>query len=726
MASIEELIRESFNPFSDVAAKNPWSEKASNPTVRSIHEPEFNLISQTLDLVSTQSQSQTILLLGDSGSGKTHFINRVKNELRDRAIFAYVEPFPDSNSIWRHILRYTVDSLLQNNQNGSKSQLILWLETCLDRIQNNLTEQQKTLIDWLKNAFIKSDRSKNRSAFINILRQSFSHDIYNANEFFGVLYALLDPELRFLASDWLKGDSLDDESMELLKVRTLIDDETKAQGILKNFSKICGKTIPLIICFDQLENIANSSKGRIDLQSLFNVNSTIKNGGWPGFLIVISLIDSIWRDNLKYIDKQDLVAGRVDRQVQLNRISLEVGEHLYQSRLIDLCERANPQPEKPFILISKEDLCKEFPGGYTTPRSILDLARTKFDKYKEDICGTQPPISEIKEFQLLWSRNLKETQEKISKLKHYSTPESIKMLQEALVALSVNSVIPKLLSGKYAAQSLSYQCPKESEKVGVVWNEDKNMNAFCAVMRDCQNLVNQSSCKRLYLIRSETLGKEGNKGYKISQEIFKKPNNKIIIPDLESIQILATYHQLVNDVASGELILGGKTVTAKQLQELTQETNILDKCKLLKKILDGELGEKVKEYIEGIVKTQKQLPKETLIAKTIANFNITPQDVSLAIEELLKAKIIEIANNGTLVIWIPPIIQECKEYIKNLVATQKLLGKEILIQKTMADFKSDRITVQDVNLAILELQQEKFINVFNNNLVNWIPQVKKS
>jgi hypothetical protein len=115
-----------------------------------------------------------------------------------------------------------------------------------------------------------------------------------------------------------------------------------------------------------------------------------------------------------------------------------------------------------------------------------------------------------------------------------------------------------------------------------------------------------------------------------------------------------------------------------------------------------------------------------LIANTIARFNIPSQDVILAIEELLKGKIIDIANNGALVIWIPPIIQECKEYIKNLVATQKLLGKEILIQNTMADIGSDRITVQHVNLAIEELQQEKFIHVFNNNLVNWIPQVKKS
>ncbi len=38
--------------------------------------------------------------------------------------------------------------------------------------------------------------------------------IYRGKDFFSVLYALLDPELQMTATDWLRGEDLDEDDLK--------------------------------------------------------------------------------------------------------------------------------------------------------------------------------------------------------------------------------------------------------------------------------------------------------------------------------------------------------------------------------------------------------------------------------------------------------------------------------------------------------------------------------
>jgi GTPase SAR1 family protein len=213
MVAIEQLIKESINPFDNVTAHNFWEKIESFPTVNSIHQNALISIKSTLDQVSQDHKTRTILLYGDPGVGKTHFLKRLKKTLNDQAFFVYIEPFPASDHIWRHILRYTVDSLVNAPAGKNDSQLILWLKGCLSTIEKELQSEQQSLINRIKGFFgkIKTEGGGERKAFIDILKQSIgTQGIYNANDFFGVLYDLTNPDLYFLACEWLKGDSLDE------------------------------------------------------------------------------------------------------------------------------------------------------------------------------------------------------------------------------------------------------------------------------------------------------------------------------------------------------------------------------------------------------------------------------------------------------------------------------------------------------------------------------------
>jgi hypothetical protein len=678
MTTIDQLIKQSLNPFENSAAANFWEEQERFPTVESIHQEALTKIESVLAQVAQNHQTRILTLYGDAGVGKTHFMGRLKQRLNDQAFFAYIEPFPQSDHIWRHILRYTVDSLVNAPAGQADSQLILWLKSCLSAIGEGLQSDQQSLIDRIKGIFgqAKTDARDDRQFFIDILRKTVgTKGIHNANEFFGVLYDLTNPDLYSLACEWLKGDDLDEDSLKKLRVNKSIDNEDKARGLLGNFSKISAKTQPIVLCFDQLDNIARLPDGSIDLQALFNVNSTIYNGKWQGFLIIISIRASTWNDNYKRVQPADL--DRITLKVPLKRITMEQAEALLATRLYHLHHQADPQPASSIYPLTQQVLVKAFPSSKASPRNVLMLGQQLFQDYKEWIVkDKQPPkptwldggnpLSQTflppETFQLVWLNEFTKVQQKVTHLRHFSSPELMKMLEEALSALQVKKIKQRFLpSPTYAAYSLSYELDQQG-RVGIAWTEDANMTSLCNLLKTCHRLINnpKSSPQTLYLIRAEKVGKAGTVGYRLYTEIFTDSSHHHIKPDLTSLHYLATYHKLVNDACAGELVVGNKTPSLKELEALIRESGVMQKCLLLQDLGIVSSGNKhlkkeevkldlqpTKEFLLNLIKSNHFLGRLTLIENTLKKFpQVKESEVYQLIQELCQENKIQIFNPG--------------------------------------------------------------------------------
>jgi DNA replication protein DnaC len=132
MTSIDELIKREVNPFDLINTKvgNFWGESQdSAQTVESIHQEAINEIDDLLNLVANDNRTRTTLLIGDGGCGKSYLLGRLKRTLNSKAFFTYIGPWADDDYIWRHVLRQTVDSLIQVPEGQQESQLILWLKS---------------------------------------------------------------------------------------------------------------------------------------------------------------------------------------------------------------------------------------------------------------------------------------------------------------------------------------------------------------------------------------------------------------------------------------------------------------------------------------------------------------------------------------------------------------------------------------------------------------------
>lgn len=669
MASINDIIKREVNPFDPTTFKQGhfWREKqVSAFQVESIHQEALLEVAGIVDAITKDHCSRTVMLAGDSGSGKSYLLGRLKSDLNAKAFFAYISPWPDSDGIWRHILRYTVDSLMYVPEGQEESQLMLWLKSLSAFTKRSLKQRIFDDNVW---DLLSSDRQN----FIKHFKQTYKQTgIYNADSFFGVLHDLINPELYPLACEWLRGEDLNDESLQALKVRRSIETEEAACEILSNFGRISTETQPIVLCFDQLEAIARLPDGTLDLQALFSVNSKIQNEKWNNFLIIISITTDIWRQNSNRIHQSDK-AG-IYKVILLKRISLEQAEALWSFRLHPIHIQANPRPDSPIFPLNQKDLEQKFPGGKTDPRNVLDLGRRLFQTYKEQIIDSSKLSLEtdlLAAFKLLWQDELQKIQGRINKITLLSAPELIQMLAESLNSLQVNAVKTKLLTGHFASYSLSYQIPNQRIKVGVIWTEDSNMKSFFNAMNACKKAIDNSICQVFCLIRADDVGNKQLAGTQIYNSIFTSSPNFHIQPSLSSIHYMATYHSLLNSALANELVIAGQTINRQNLEALIRESNVLHECQVLQDLEivqrtllpNGKADDfkELKEFLLNLIKTQCLMGKDVLINNAIAQFSqVTYQKVDHLIQQLIWERKVKIVNpndqqKNHLICFVPKV-----------------------------------------------------------------------
>ena len=662
MTSLEQLIRKNLNPFDPTTFKpgNFWKEhQDKSQEVTSIHEHVVDSVELALEQVASDRRTRTLMLLGASGSGKSHLLGRIKRRLNDRACFAYIGPWPDSQFIWRHVLRQTVDSLMAAPEGQFESQLMRWL--------NGLA--------FFKKEGLAKRLMGERKVFIRDMKASFP-TAYQGKEFFSVIYALLDPDLHPIAADWLRGEDLDDEDLQLLHVKRSIDSEVAAQNMMSNLGWLADSTQPVVLCFDNLDNVPNMPDGQTGLQAMFNVNTMIHNEKLKNFLVVISLITSNWdanEDQIEYANR-----ARIDQQLKLPKITIDQAIELWKSRLYPLHVEAAPSPVSPIAPLTRAWLEHKYPGGRLVPRLALMLAEQLIRDFKKagklpevpadrvvdgetGVVAPEPVVpssdkSDRASFELMWQKDFKTTGEQLTRISQFSSPELIRRLQEALEALGLENVQHAVLpSNKYCSYSLGHE---QGERSCVVWSEDSNLTSLYHVMKACEKVVSNRTRDRIYLIRKEKLGTGKNKGYQIFQTIFTGAQNSHLKPDLESVQYLETYHRMVNAAAGGELVIGSKTPHVKELQAFVRESGVLDKCMLLQQL--------------GVVQSDKSGEGSTGTGSDSGgNSKQPPLDPKIP------------SDSDTAM---------AERYVINLMTTQALMGMQVLvenIQEQVPTFEAD-------------------------------------
>ncbi|MGL6193808.1 MAG: ATP-binding protein, partial [Thermoguttaceae bacterium] len=402
----QEILQQN-NPFITNAASNPWSQQT--PSVDSLNKVALNGL---LALIREKNHSPetpiSAAVFGDAGMGKTHLIQRLKSELAKhdlRASFVSVKDIINPKEPMRRLLLEIVEDLDKKIEFTSQYTQLHYLlaDLLYERVTEHFQKHPKQLSgpdrkgnrQWLEE--MESDRlsaikmfganSGNDVQLQQCLLQWFRiHEPSVDQKFLQVLfhYSSPDPNVREIATSWLRGNTLDKESYAILGVtprssaKTGVEDTAAIEDECRRYLVSLGRLLQythrsLVVCFDQLDSLREPE--RIDA---FGDMIHILVNSVSAMLPVSFVQLANWRN--KFVNT---IAPAVRDRVEMNEFRLpgctvEEAKQIINTRIVSQFGAEKAKPLSKWLL----DRVKITPGD--TPRIVIKEANRIITNVSED------------------------------------------------------------------------------------------------------------------------------------------------------------------------------------------------------------------------------------------------------------------------------------------------------------------------------------------------------
>jgi len=262
-----------FDPFAARAVGDPW--KSPEPDIASINAKPFQRV---LGLLTQMPHTQQIaaLVLGEAGSGKTHLIKRLMSEQTLNLIFVYVHPLKNCRTMFSNLLERVLTNLdcipVGQSVVSTFSQLDLIVANVivatLEDYSNHGGKVAPQTLKAIRQAPTKVFQFKHRGAtWDRILKKSeefLSRKLpvdHVSKMVLKCVFQYLDTSRRDAVQTFLSGYVPDEDDSKMLGLKfheidlTIDAQEERSKQILKAIGGLLSFYRPMILCFDQLENL---------------------------------------------------------------------------------------------------------------------------------------------------------------------------------------------------------------------------------------------------------------------------------------------------------------------------------------------------------------------------------------------------------------------------------------------------------------------------------------
>ena len=418
--NIQQILKQK-NPFISSSVGDPWDTNFTDVPV--INHDVFQSI---LHLVKEKNLNPglpcAVLICGEVGSGKTHFIGRLlrKSNQKDVQYFiSYIQPIEDPEQTFSYLLRELINNLCRPVLNSHDTPLDLLINNVINSLglPNKNCIKKKGKID-IKSTFmqIKNDtrkfihsgskrdfyklknnlkkliskgrkhNNKQSKSGIEIMRNRFPGI---SKTFFKVLFQYKNPGKKNAAISWLKGLRLDDEDTSLLNVpnRNIISDkalEEESRGLIDAIGQLFayfGQT--LLLCFDRLENLENDAQIHALGKMIEYIVDTSR-----AMLPVTFIRGNEWESKFSKSLNQHVVTRLLTNEFQLKACEYNEAKEILKKRLSFI----KHDSEFPF---SEEMLSQMYEKNLYSPRQVIITANKKLKEKMGSSDNNQFPKEDI-------------------------------------------------------------------------------------------------------------------------------------------------------------------------------------------------------------------------------------------------------------------------------------------------------------------------------------------
>ena len=376
------------NPFRDTVVQNAWQSPAD---VADIHDEAFRACLAGIECAS-RGVSDSLLVYGAAGSGKTHLLTRVQRHLVQtqaeapdqvlRCVFVFVRLQTAPQLLWQHVRRRLANDLMRLDQGLSQLQRLI-----AHQISKSTGLRPAAGIAELIRLI-----ERDAGALSSQLATAFS-GLALPRDVCLVLEHLVFGRSSRDASAWLAGESLPETALEAMGLGpdSAEDREDSARGVVTALCRLAGETLPMVFCFDQVEALQRSADDREAFFRFGQMAADLHDSDHNVFLItclqsaVIDLFRSAVRDaDLERMAKRHAVLDPLN-PAQVGRLIVSRLETV--KGLASLRQKHAKEPYYPLTMALVAQLSSESP---CVPRRVLTACVRCFDELQHGVA--LPPL----------------------------------------------------------------------------------------------------------------------------------------------------------------------------------------------------------------------------------------------------------------------------------------------------------------------------------------------
>ncbi|ALG67262.1 exonuclease domain-containing protein [Beggiatoa leptomitoformis] len=330
-----------INPFSDSRVDNPFQQHID---LKSVYQYEFATLKSILSEIKQDPnhQSKGAIIIGEAGSGKTHLMMRLAQELLKNNRLLFIRQPNNSNAVLHHVYSRILESFIEKVPNTDFSQLEYLLahsfsKIAIDFYQKKASKSDESILNALSADHLNI-YAKLGGEGTDIKRKNWSHLEKNTiswwesqYSFAGIATAIIkglikycsykDTNRRELVKRWLAGATLEEEELKLIGLPNW-DNELNLEDFSLQAMIVFGRLSiidePLIIVFDQLEGLRENET----LLAQFGNGLKEIFTAVPNSLIILNLFPDRWATFQNIFDSS--IIDRVSQyRITLNRPNAE-------------------------------------------------------------------------------------------------------------------------------------------------------------------------------------------------------------------------------------------------------------------------------------------------------------------------------------------------------------------------------------------------------------------